>query len=109
MTEKNFIPVPKRHGQSLGITKKRLFEYLLTGKSLTALDSVALFGCLCMGQRLGELRRNQGVPIQSNFEFTATGKRLKRYFLPVQYIKDYTSGKIPPIDFDGTATDTTAI
>ncbi len=106
MTEKTLIPVPKHHGQSLGVTKKRLFDFLLTGKSITALDGVTLFGCLCTGQRLGELRRNQGVPIQSNFEFTATGKRLKRYYLPVQYIKDYTSGKIPPIDFTGDDTAT---
>lgn len=83
-----------KHQKALSATAQRLYEHLLKGYTLTALDGVKLFGCLCTTQRLGELRRVWGVPIQSEYFFTKNGKRLKRYSLPKDYINQHKANPL---------------
>ena len=91
-------PLTQTHKKSLSDTTKRMFEYLLKGNSLTALDGVQLFGCLCTTQRLGELRRIYSVPIHGDYFFTSNGKRLKRYYLDADYIKRHQNSPNRPWD-----------
>ncbi|OAV25466.1 hypothetical protein [Moraxella catarrhalis] len=91
-------PLTQKHKKALSATTKRMYEYLLQGNSLTALDGVQLFGCLCTTQRLGELRRIYGVPIYGDYFFTSNGKRLKRYYLDADYIKQHQNSKNRPWD-----------
>ena len=52
-------PLTQKHKKALSATTKRMYEYLLQGNSLTALDGVQLFGCLCTTQRLGDIKQHQ--------------------------------------------------
>lgn len=65
--------------------KTQILAYLMTGKSLTVLEALLELGCYALSQRIGEMRR-AGVPIQSQFIKTATGKRIKEYWLSREYI-----------------------
>lgn len=65
--------------------KTQILAYLMTGKSLTVLEALLELGCYALSQRIGEMRR-AGVPIQSQFIRTDTGKRIKEYWLSREYI-----------------------
>lgn len=91
-------PLTQKHKKALSATTKRMYEYLLQGNSLTALDGVHLFGCLCTTQRLGELRREYGIPIHGEYFFTSNSKRLKRYSLPSDYIAKHKNSSARPWD-----------
>lgn len=95
-------PLTKNHKKALSATTKRMYEYLLQGNSLTALDGVQLFGCLCTTQRLGELRRIYNIPIRGEYFFTSAGKRLKRYSLDADYIKKHKNSLSRPWDASQT-------
>lgn len=53
--------------------------YLMTGKTLTPLESLEMFGCLRLGARIADLRK-LGYGIDSTLETDPrTGKRFARY------------------------------
>lgn len=66
--------------------KRQLLAHLMTGATITPLEALQRFNCLSCSQRLGDLRRDNGIPIQSRFITTATGKRVKQYWLEKSYI-----------------------
>lgn len=55
-----------------------ILQHLLGGGSLTALDSLNLFGCLSLSQRIGDLKRS-GHPILSELIETPSHKHISRY------------------------------
>jgi hypothetical protein len=61
----------------------RILKYLQSGRSLTVLEALRLFGCYALSQRIGELRR-QGWPIDATWKRTRHAKRIKRYSMPVR-------------------------
>ncbi|OOS02154.1 hypothetical protein SAMN02745664_1324 [Moraxella cuniculi DSM 21768] len=99
-------PLTHKHKKALSATTKRMYEHLLQGNSLTALDGVQLFGCLCTTQRLGELRRIYNIPICGEYFFTSNGKRLKRYYLDADYIKQHKNSPNRPWDTNQTTNPT---
>jgi hypothetical protein len=59
----------------------RIKEYLLKGKSLTALDALYQFGCFRLGARIHNLKE-QGLKIKSELiDITSEGKtkRVSKY------------------------------
>ncbi len=66
--------------------KALLLAHLMTGAKITPLEALTRFKCLSCSQRLGDLRR-AGIPIQSQFITTPTGKRIKEYWLEPSYIQ----------------------
>ena len=67
--------------------KAQLLAYLMTGARITPLEALQRFNCLSCSQRLGDLRRDNGIPIQSRFITTPTGKKVKEYWLEPSYIQ----------------------
>ena len=56
----------------------QILQHLLSGGSLTPLDSLNLFGVLALSQRIGELKR-QGFPIKTEIVEVPSHKRVARY------------------------------
>lgn len=69
--------------------KKLLLDHLMTGATITPLEALQRFNCLSCSQRLGDLRRDNGIPIQSRFITTPTGKKVKEYWLEPSYINQH--------------------
>lgn len=67
--------------------KKLLLAYLMTGATIAPLQALQRFNCMSCSQRLGDLRRDNGIPIQSRFITTPTGKKVKEYWLEPSYIQ----------------------
>jgi hypothetical protein len=55
-----------------------ILQYLSTGHTLTPLESLSLFGCMALSQRIGELKR-QGFPIKSTLVEVPSHKHVARY------------------------------
>ena len=58
----------------------RMLKYLRTGRSLTPLKALHIFGCLSLSQRMGDLRRS-GQRIGSMMVRLKGGKRVKEYWI----------------------------
>lgn len=58
--------------------EKAILQYLESGKSLTQLEALPLFGSFRLGARVYELIR-KGHPIKSQMIKTGTGKRVAQY------------------------------
>ena len=71
----------------LGTTPEQGTAHLLTGAKITPLEAIQRFNCMSCSQRLGDLRRDEGIPIQSRFITTPTGKKVKEYWLEPSYIQ----------------------
>jgi hypothetical protein len=67
--------------------KAQLLAYLMTGATITPLQALQRFNCMSCSQRLGDLRRDEGIPIQSQFIKLPNGKRVKEYWLEPGYIQ----------------------
>lgn len=74
--------------------RQQLYNYLMTGATIEPLTALNLFGCLSLSQRLGELRRDFNVPIQSKTQETTKGKRHACYWLERDYIEKVKAGEI---------------
>ena len=59
--------------------EKQIRDYLMTGKSLTPLEALTLFGCFRLSARIHDLI-NYGVPIESKM-IELNGKRVAQYKL----------------------------
>lgn len=60
--------------------KTQIHNYLLSGKSLTGMDALTLFGCFRLAARISDLER-EGVRIAHTPEKLPNGKRVVRYKL----------------------------
>lgn len=67
--------------------KAKLLAHLMTGATITPLEALQRFNCMSCSQRLGDLRRDEGIPVQSRFITTSTGKKVKEYWLEPSYIQ----------------------
>jgi hypothetical protein len=65
-----------------------ILNHLIAGGSLTPLESLNLFGCMALSQRIGELKR-EGYPIRRELVETPGHKHVARYFW------DWDAEKIP--------------
>ena len=59
---------------------KMILAYMKSGKSITPLEALNLFGCLRLSGRIFDLR-GQGVPVKSEFFRTLGGKLVKKYWI----------------------------
>ena len=69
--------------------KRLLLADLMAGNRRTPLEVLQLFGCMSASQRYGDLRRDDGIPIQSRFIKLPNGKRVKEYWLEPSYINQH--------------------
>ena len=69
--------------------KAQLLAHLMTGARITPLEALQRFNCMSCSQRLGDLRRDNSIPIQSRFITTPTGKKVKEYWLEPSYINQH--------------------
>ncbi|UZA25468.1 helix-turn-helix domain-containing protein [Moraxella bovis] len=74
--------------------RQDIYNHLMTGASITPITALNLFGCFSLSQRLGELRRDFGVPILSKTVENADGKRYACYWLDKTYIAKVKAGEI---------------
>ncbi len=58
----------------------KIRSYLESGKSITPIEALDMFGCLSLAQRIMNLR-DQGMNIKTDMVTTATGKRIGKYSL----------------------------
>ena len=72
----NFNP---NEGSSLSQAKK-ILAYMQAGNRITPIDALNLYGCFRLGARIADLRAD-GHEIKSEFVKTATGKRVKAYWI----------------------------
>ena len=61
--------------------KKQILAYLNTGKSLTQMDALNLFGCFRLASRICELRE-EGVNIKTERRIVPSGKTVAAYYIP---------------------------
>lgn len=71
--------------------KKAIREWLTSGKSITPIDALNMFGCFRLGARIKDLR-DEGLFIVTGWEeavSTKTGRpvRYARYYIPKQEMK----------------------
>jgi hypothetical protein len=59
--------------------KKMIREYLMSGKSITPIDALQLFGCFRLATRVFELKE-EGMPIVTTM-IESNGKRFASYSL----------------------------
>ncbi len=70
--------------------KELLLDYLLQGHRPTVNEALQELGIYALSQRVGDLIR-AGIPVQSQFITTPTGKRIKQYWLEPSYIQSQLS------------------
>lgn len=61
--------------------KKQILAYLNTGKSLTQMEALNLFGCFRLASRICELRE-EGVNIKTERRIVPSGKTVAAYYIP---------------------------
>lgn len=59
----------------------KIEKYLRSGRSITALEALTLFGCFRLSGRIYDLIHQRNVPIKSKYITLANGKRVKEYYL----------------------------
>lgn len=74
--------------------RQDIYNYLMTGATITPITALNLFGCFSLAQRIGELRRHFGVPILSKTVESANGKHYACYWLERDYIAKVKAGEI---------------
>lgn len=58
----------------------QILAWLESGRTLTTLQALELFGCIRLGARISELR-SRGANIKTDWMITSTGKRVALYSL----------------------------
>lgn len=59
---------------------EKILEYMLSGKSITPLEALNLFGCFRLGARIADIKA-KGYLVYSEFVTTQSEKKVKRYHL----------------------------
>jgi len=62
--------------------EKMILDALLAGRKITPLDALNDYGCMRLGGRIFDLRA-AGHEISDEWHETKSGKRVKRYYIPV--------------------------
>jgi hypothetical protein len=60
---------------------EKVKEHLVSGKSITPLEALRLFGCLRLGARIWDLRRKHGLPVVTEIVKGEQGKHYAKYSL----------------------------
>ena len=71
---------PNLNPKSTATQKSLIKEYLLSGKHLTPLDALELFGCMRLAAAVHTLKK-EGLDIQTDIITTPTGKKVASYRL----------------------------
>lgn len=58
----------------------RILEYMLSGKSITPLEALNLFGSMRLGARIADIKA-KGYLVYSEYVQTENGKKVKKYYL----------------------------
>lgn len=74
--------------------RQDIYNHLMTGATITPMTALNLFGCFSLSQRLGELRRDFNIPIQSKMTDNPNGKKYACYWLDKTYIAKVKAGEI---------------
>ncbi len=59
---------------------KMIRKFLEDGNSITGLDALNKFGCMCLPRRICDIKET-GFAIESQFIKTPSGKRIKEYWM----------------------------
>lgn len=59
---------------------EKILDYMLSGKAITPIEALDLFGCFRLGARIADIRQ-KGYLVYSEFITTPSGKRVKKYYL----------------------------
>lgn len=57
-----------------------IHDYLKSGRSITPIDALNLFGCFRLGARIYDIEKNYGLTVERKLEFNGK-KRFMRYWL----------------------------
>jgi hypothetical protein len=63
--------------------EKKIAEHLLSGKTITPIEALNLYGCFRLGARIHDLR-NGGMSIETR-TISDNGKRYAQYFMGSNY------------------------
>jgi len=55
-------------------------NWLLSGKTLTPIDALNLFGCFRLSARIFDLHK-EGLPIKTRMKLTTTNKHIAEYYI----------------------------
>jgi len=75
-------------------------EHLMTGATISKLESYERYQIMCLAQRVHDLRK-AGMEIQSK-STVKNGKRFNLYWLEEEERARYVNGKVTPTDVRGT-------
>ena len=78
-------------------------EHLMTGATISKLESYERYQIMCLAQRVHDLRK-AGMEIQSK-STVKNGKRFNLYWLDEEERARYVNGKVTPTDVRGTGED----
>ncbi len=56
--------------------------HLVSGKTITPLEALSLYGCLRLGARIWDLRRKHGLPVVTEIVKGEQGKHYAKYSIP---------------------------
>lgn len=59
---------------------EKILDYMLSGKAITPIEALDLFGCFRLGARIADIKA-KGYLVYSEFITTPSGKRVKSYYL----------------------------
>jgi hypothetical protein len=61
---------------------EKVKEHLVSGKTITPLEALSLYGCFRLGARIWDLRRKYGLPIVTERVVNEKGNHYAKYSLP---------------------------
>lgn len=61
--------------------RDRILEHLLSGKPITPLEALELYGSLRLGARIADIRKQGYIIYREMYHDTKTGKRYARYYM----------------------------
>lgn len=74
----NKLNINENEKQSLS-QNARIAAYLRSGKSITPIEALNLFGCFRLGARIADIKEKYGMEIESGRVTTDSGKRVAQY------------------------------
>lgn len=68
--------------------RDQIREWLESGNSITPLEALNQFGCMALSQRIGELKRECGMCIETEMVELPNKKRVARYSIKTHQLAD---------------------
>lgn len=59
---------------------EKILDYMLSGKAITPIEALDLFGCFRLGARIADIKA-KGYLVYSEFVTGPNGKKYKKYYL----------------------------